>query len=136
MGYFFIGLIIIIYSAKNQTIILFHFNTNCNCYWHYFQKNGWNPNFFWRHTLCCDDLFWDADVNHQFKLKKTAILALLFCFVIEFLQLYGAERILQSRTPTLRHYVLGQGFLWSALEFYAFGVVIAFWMDSNWINKN
>ena len=68
-------------------------------------------------------------------LKKTAILALLFCFIIEFLQLYQAEWIIEIRKTTLGHSVLGQGFLWSDLGFYILGVVIAFWMDHNLIAK-
>ena len=69
-------------------------------------------------------------------LKKTAILALLICFTIEFLQLYDVEWLLEIRRTTLGHYALGQGFLWSDLGYYTLGVIISFWMDSNWINKN
>ena len=72
----------------------------------------------------------------NFNIQKTAILALLFCFGIEFLQLYNAEWMLTVRRTTLGHYALGQGFLWSDLGYYALGVIISFWMDSNWINKN
>lgn len=68
-------------------------------------------------------------------LKKTAILALLFCFVIEFLQLYDAEWMLEIRRTTLGHYVLGQGFLWSDLGYYTLGVLIAFILDSSWIKR-
>jgi hypothetical protein len=71
----------------------------------------------------------------NFNIKKTAILALLFCFIIEFLQLYQAEWIIEIRKTTLGHYVLGQGFLWSDLGFYILGVVIAFWMDHKLITK-
>ncbi len=72
----------------------------------------------------------------NFNIQKTAILALLFCFTIEFLQLYNVEWMLQIRRTSLGHYALGQGFLWSDLGYYALGVIISFWMDSNWINKN
>jgi hypothetical protein len=68
-------------------------------------------------------------------LKKTAILALAFCFSIEFLQLYGAEWMLDIRRTTLGHYALGQGFLWSDLGYYALGVGIGFLMDSNLVKK-
>jgi hypothetical protein len=47
----------------------------------------------------------------NFNIKKIAILALLICFAIEFLQLYDAEWMLEIRRTTLGHYVLGQGFL-------------------------
>ena len=69
-------------------------------------------------------------------IKKTAIFALLFCFGIEFLQLYDAEWMLEIRRTTLGHYALGQGFLWSDLGYYTLGIIIVFWTDSNWINKN
>ena len=72
----------------------------------------------------------------NFNIQKTAILALLFCFTIEFLQLYNVEWMLEIRRTSLGHYALGQGFLWSDLGYYALGVIISFWMDSNWINKN
>ena len=62
-------------------------------------------------------------------LKKTAILALLFCFCIEFLQLYDAEWMLEIRRSTLGHYALGQGFLWSDLGYYTLGIIMAFLID-------
>jgi hypothetical protein len=68
-------------------------------------------------------------------LKKTAILGLLFCFCIEFLQLYRAEWILAIRRNTLGHYALGQGFLWSDLGFYILGITIAFLIDSNLVKR-
>ena len=68
-------------------------------------------------------------------LKKTAILALLICFAIEFLQLYSAEWILEIRRTTFGHYVLGQGFLWSDLGYYIIGIIMAFLIDSNWIKR-
>jgi hypothetical protein len=69
-------------------------------------------------------------------LKKTAILALSFCFCIEFLQLYRAEWMLEIRRTALGHYVLGQGFLWSDLGFYTIGVLIAFGIDFNLFKNN
>jgi hypothetical protein len=70
------------------------------------------------------------------KLKKTALLAMFFCFCIEFLQLYRAEWILVIRRTTLGHYALGQGFLWSDLAYYTLGVGIAFLIDFNLVQKN
>lgn len=67
---------------------------------------------------------------------KTIIIALLFCFCIEFLQLYRAEWILAIRRTTLGHYALGQGFLWSDLGFYIIGVTIAFLVDSTLVKRN
>ena len=61
---------------------------------------------------------------------KSILLALLFCYCIEFQQLYRAEWILDIRNTNLGHYVLGQGFLWSDLGFYTLGVAVAYVMDS------
>ena len=68
-------------------------------------------------------------------LKKTAILALLFCFGIESLQLYDAEWMLEIRRTSLGHYVLGQGFLWSDLGYYSLGIIMAFLIDSSWVKR-
>lgn len=63
--------------------------------------------------------------NRFFKIA----LPLLFCVLIELQQLYNAEWIVSLRNTTFGHYVLGQGFLWSDLVCYAFGIVIAFFID-------
>ena len=68
--------------------------------------------------------------------KITSVLALVFCFCIEFLQLYRAEWILAIRRTTLGHYVLGQGFLWSDLGYYSIGIMIAYLIDFNFIKRN
>jgi hypothetical protein len=68
--------------------------------------------------------------------KKSAILTIVFCFSIEFLQLYKAEWMLAIRRTGLGHYVLGQGFLWSDLGFYTLGIMIAFLIDSNAVKRN
>ena len=62
-------------------------------------------------------------------IKKAALLALLFCFGIEFLQLYDGEWMLEIRRTTLGHYVLGQGFIWSDLIYYTLGVITAVYLD-------
>jgi hypothetical protein len=67
---------------------------------------------------------------------KTMIFALVFCFCIEFLQLYRAEWILAIRRTTLGHYALGQGFLWSDLGYYTLGIIIAFLIDCKLVNRN
>jgi hypothetical protein len=71
----------------------------------------------------------------NFNIKTTAILALLFCFAIEFLQLYDAEWMLEIRRTSLGHYVLGQGFLWSDLGYYTLGIIMAFLIDNNFVKK-
>lgn len=57
--------------------------------------------------------------------RKTIILALLFCYSIEFLQLYRAQWLVSIRKTALGHYALGQGFLWSDLVYYTIGIVFA-----------
>jgi hypothetical protein len=57
------------------------------------------------------------------------IIPLLFCYLIELQQLYNAEWINAIRNTTLGHYILGQGFLWSDLVCYSFGVVVTFLID-------
>jgi hypothetical protein len=52
------------------------------------------------------------------------IAALLFCFAIEFSQLYKAPRINELRHTLLGRLVLGEGFLWSDLLCYVIGVGI------------
>jgi hypothetical protein len=68
--------------------------------------------------------------------KMTIVLALAFCFCIEFLQLYRAEWILTIRRTTLGHYALGQGFLWSDLGCYILGITMAFIVDYSLVEKN
>ena len=72
-------------------------------------------------------------INNNFVM--TILLALVFCFCIEFLQLYRAEWLLAIRRTTLGHYALGQGFLWSDLGYYTLGITIAFLIDFNLVKK-
>jgi len=73
-------------------------------------------------------------INNNFVM--TILLALVFCFCIEFLQLYRAEWLLAIRRTTLGHYALGQGFLWSDLGYYTLGITIAFLIDFNLVKRN
>ena len=60
---------------------------------------------------------------------KIALFALLLCYAIECSQLYQAEWIIEIRKTLLGRYVLGEGFLWSDLLAYTFGVGIAFFTE-------
>ena len=71
----------------------------------------------------------------NFSATMTLVLALIFCFCIEFLQLYRAEWILAIRRTTLGHYALGQGFLWSDLGYYTLGIIMAFLIDLKLVKK-
>jgi hypothetical protein len=50
----------------------------------------------------------------------------LICYGIEFLQLYQAEWIIELRKTLFGRYVLGQGFLWTDILAYTFGIFTAF----------
>ena len=58
-----------------------------------------------------------------------AIAALLFCFAIEFSQLYQADWINAVRRTLPGKLVLGAGFLWSDLLAYSLGVIAAWTID-------
>jgi len=53
------------------------------------------------------------------------IISLLICYGIEFLQLYQAEWIVELRKTLFGRYVLGQGFLWSDILAYTFGITVS-----------
>ncbi len=60
---------------------------------------------------------------------QVAVISLSICILIECSQLYQAEWIIQIRKTLLGHYILGQGFLWSDLIAYVFGITAAFLLD-------
>ncbi|MBF4516443.1 DUF2809 domain-containing protein [Flavobacterium sp. ANB] len=63
------------------------------------------------------------------KSLQIIILSVSICYGIEFLQLYQAEWIVELRKTLFGRYVLGQGFLWSDILAYTFGVLFAFIME-------
>ncbi|TDX11568.1 DUF2809 domain-containing protein [Flavobacterium sp. S87F.05.LMB.W.Kidney.N] len=70
-------------------------------------------------------------------LKKAfliALLSLLICYSIEFLQLYQAEWIVELRKTLFGRYILGQGFLWSDILAYTFGIAYAFLVEKIVLN--
>lgn len=69
------------------------------------------------------------------KLKKI-IIPLLFCYIIEFQQLYHSSWIVAIRNTTLGHYALGEGFLWSDILCYTFGIAFAFFIDTILLKKD
>jgi hypothetical protein len=62
-------------------------------------------------------------------IKFSVVAASLFCFAIEFSQLYQAPWINDLRHTLLGRLVLGQGFLWSDLLCYVLGVGIGVGVD-------
>lgn len=65
-----------------------------------------------------------------------AISALLFCFAIEFGQLYRAEWIINVRNTFPGHYLLGQGFRWDDLLAHIIGIAIVFTIDRLYSRKD
>jgi len=52
--------------------------------------------------------------------------SLLICYCIEFLQLYQGNWMIELRNTLFGRYVLGQGFLWTDILAYTFGIAFAF----------
>lgn len=57
------------------------------------------------------------------------ILALIFCFSIECMQLIQTPYFIQIRSNSILRLIFGQGFLWSDLFGYVAGAVIAYILD-------
>lgn len=66
--------------------------------------------------------------------KIITIISILICYTIEFLQLYQASWIVEIRNITLGHLVLGQGFLWSDLVAYIFGIILCYILEKSIFN--
>lgn len=64
-----------------------------------------------------------------------ALFSLLLCYCIEFLQLYQAEWIIELRKTLFGRYVLGQGFLWSDILAYTFGIAFVFLIEKITLNR-
>lgn len=61
--------------------------------------------------------------------KFIVVSSLLFCYAIEFSQLYKAPWINELRHTLFGRLVLGAGFLWSDLLCYTVGVIIGVWIN-------
>jgi hypothetical protein len=66
---------------------------------------------------------------------KSVIYAIIFCFGIEFLQLYHATWIESLRHTKLGGLILGFEFLWSDLLSYIIGISITYIIDNQLIIK-
>ncbi len=66
---------------------------------------------------------------------KSAIIALIICYCIELLQLYDANWMIALRNTLFGRYVLGQGFLWSDILTYSFGIILAYIAESLLFSK-
>lgn len=89
------------------------------------------------------DALWAAMVYFGFcflfvntRPTRIALLSLLFCFFIEFSQLYQANWINAIRQHTLGALVLGKGFLAIDLLRYTAGVMVAYGVDSTLLRNS
>ena len=92
--------------------------------------------------LFIGDIFWALMVYFIVRflfiakpVKFIVIGSLLFCYLIEFSQLYKAPWINELRHTLFGRLVLGEGFLWSDLLCYTLGVGIGIWVDGQ-LNKS
>ncbi|MEN9610708.1 MAG: hypothetical protein RLZZ628_1522 [Bacteroidota bacterium] len=88
------------------------------------------------------DAIWAAMIYFGFRMmmpqtiyRKSIIYAMIFCFSIEFLQLYHAPWIEAIRHTQLGGLILGFEFLWSDLVSYIIGILVAFIIDNQLIIK-
>jgi hypothetical protein len=66
---------------------------------------------------------------------QIGILSLFVCYCIEFFQLFQAEWIIAIRKTLFGRYVLGQGFLWTDLIAYTFGIAVTLIIEKNILKK-
>ena len=65
----------------------------------------------------------------RFSLKKIALVALVLSFLDEFSQLLQWPWLVQFRSGTLGHLLLGQGFEWTDLLAYSLGIGLILLLD-------
>ena len=65
----------------------------------------------------------------HFNTLSKILVPLLLCYLIEIQQLCDVPWLVAIRKTTLGHYALGEGFLWSDIACYTFGILIAFAID-------
>lgn len=67
--------------------------------------------------------------------KLAILLAIVFCFTIEFLQLVQIESFIWVRNHPILRLVLGQGFLWTDLIAYIIGATLAYLIDKKYLKS-
>jgi hypothetical protein len=91
------------------------------------------PEFIVQHA---GDVCWASMIYYGFRfifidkpLLLAVVIGLLFCYGIEFSQLYQAIWINEIRDTILGSLILGKGFLKLDLVRYTVGIMIAVWID-------
>jgi hypothetical protein len=87
--------------------------------------------------LWIGDMFWAIMIYFgvkfifiERKVKLIVFSSLAICYLVEISQLYQADWINSIRSTTLGHLALGQGFLWSDLIAYTFGILIVILLET------
>ncbi|WP_240420202.1 DUF2809 domain-containing protein [Paenibacillus periandrae] len=88
------------------------------------------------------DVCWASMIYFGFRfifidkpLIVAVIISLIFCFAVEFSQLYQADWINEIRHTFIGALILGQGFLKLDLVRYTVGVLLAVWIDYYGFNR-
>jgi hypothetical protein len=92
--------------------------------------------------LFIGDILWALMIYFGFRflfitqpVKISVILSLIFCYAIEFSQLYKAPWINNLRHALFGRLVLGEGFLWSDLLCYTVGIAIGVLLENHLLQK-
>lgn len=101
---------------------------------------GLIPHFIAKHA---GDVLWASMVYFGFRfifIKRSLIwavgISVIFSFAIEFSQLYQAEWIVEIRNTVIGSLILGRGYVTVDLFRYVIGIIIAFWIDKFWLQRN
>ncbi|MDF2651099.1 MAG: hypothetical protein K0Q73_6904 [Paenibacillus sp.] len=102
--------------------------------------SGVIPLFIAKHA---GDVLWASMVYFGFRflfiqrsLKWAVMISVLFSFTIECSQVYKAEWIIEIRNTIIGSFILGRGYLTIDLFRYVIGIMIAFWIDKLWLQRN
>jgi glycopeptide antibiotics resistance protein len=69
-------------------------------------------------------------------LTWAAGISAIFSFAIEFSQLNQAEWIVEIRNTVIGSLILGRGYVTVDLFRYVIGIIIAFWIDKFWLQRD
>ncbi|KRF11095.1 DUF2809 domain-containing protein [Paenibacillus sp. Soil787] len=102
--------------------------------------SGQIPLFIAKHA---GDVLWASMVYFGFRfffvkrrLTWAAGISVIFSFAIEFSQLYQADWIVEIRNTVIGSLILGRGYLTVDLFRYVIGIIIAFWIDKYWLQRD
>ena len=97
-------------------------------------RSGWAPE--WTYSFLGDLLyatmayFIFAFLFPNNRSNRLLLYAIVFCFSIEFLQLVNVDWMVDLRSNKYAKLVLGNGFLWADLFYYAIGAILGLIIDN------